>query len=310
MSVSDLSPAGFVRGPGSDEIFEALPPSPGELMRRRARSHSGLIFGGGFVLLIVVLAILTPWIAPYDPYNQDLSARLIDPIWGAKGSWAHLLGTDALGRDFLSRLMYGARVSLTISVCASMISAIVGSTLGIIGGYFGGRVDGVVSYLINVKLSLPPLLISLSLISVVGGSITALIFIIGLLTWDRYAVVIRSVAMQLRNQEFIAAAQAVGASHTRILLTELLPNVMNQIIVIASLEMAVVILIESVLSFLGLGVQPPTPSWGLLIAEGRSFMFFKPYLIVIPGLTIFLMVIAINLAGDGLRDVLSPEGRN
>jgi peptide/nickel transport system permease protein len=310
MAISDINPAGFVTGPGSDEIFEALPPSPRELMRRRARSHGGLIFGGGFVLLIVVLAILTPWIAPYDPYNQDLSARLIDPIWGAKGTWAHLLGTDALGRDFLSRLMYGARVSLTISVCASMISAIVGATLGIIGGYFGGRTDGFVSYLINVKLSLPPLLVSLSLVSVVGGSVTALIFIIGFLTWDRYAVVTRSVSMQLRNQEFIAAAQAVGASHPRILLTELLPNVMNQIIVIASLEMAVVILIESVLSFLGLGVQPPTPSWGLLIAEGRSFMFFKPYLIVIPGLTIFLMVIAINLAGDGLRDVLSPEGRN
>jgi peptide/nickel transport system permease protein len=310
MAVSDVTPAGFVRGPGSDEIFESLPPSPRELMRRRARTHGGLIFGGGFVLLVVLLAILTPWIAPYDPYNQDLSARLIDPIWGAKGSWAHLLGTDALGRDFLSRLMYGARVSLTISACASLIAAIVGSTLGIIGGYFGGRVDGLVSYLINVKLSLPPLLVSLSLVSVVGGSVTALICIIGFLTWDRYAVVTRSVSMQLRNQEFIAAAQAVGASHTRILLTELLPNVMNQIIVIASLEMAVVILIESVLSFLGLGVQPPTPSWGLLVAEGRSFMFFKPYLIVIPGLTIFLMVIAINLAGDGLRDVLSPEGRN
>jgi peptide/nickel transport system permease protein len=292
------------------ELVETLPPSPRELMRRRAASHLGLIIGGSVVIAVVLVALATPWLAPYSPYDQNLAARLINPVWDANGSWQHIFGTDALGRDFLSRLMYGARISLMISVCASIISALIGSTVGIIGGYFGGRVDGFVNYLINTKLSLPPLLVALSLVSVVGGSITALIFIIGGLAWDRYAVVTRTVTQQLRNQDFVTAAKAVGASHSRILLTEVLPNVLGQIIVIASLEMAVVILIEAVLSFLGLGVQPPTPSWGVLVAEGRRFMFFKPYLIMIPGMCIFVLVVAINLVGDGLRDILAPEGRN
>jgi peptide/nickel transport system permease protein len=165
-------------------------------------------------------------------------------------------------------------------------------------------------YLINVKLALPGLLIALSLVSIAGGSIWALVLILGLLTWDRYAVVTRSVAQQLRNQDFITAARAVGASQTRIIRSEIIPNLLNQIIVIASLEIAIVILIEAALSFLGLGVKPPEPSWGLMISEARSFMFFKPHMIAIPGLAIFLLVIAINMAGDGLRDVTSPEGRN
>jgi peptide/nickel transport system permease protein len=165
-------------------------------------------------------------------------------------------------------------------------------------------------YLINVKLALPPILIALSLVAVVGGSVPAMILILGFLFWDRYAVVTRSVTQQLRAREFVVAAEAVGATRLRIIATELLPNVLNQIIVIASLEMALAILVEAVLSFLGLGVQPPTPSWGLMVSEGRSFMFFKPYLIVIPGLAIFFLVIAINMMGDGIRDITAPEGRN
>ena len=167
-----------------------------------------------------------------------------------------------------------------------------------------------VVYLINVKLALPGLLIALSLVSIAGGSVAALVLILGFLTWDRYAVVTRSVAQQLRGSDFIIAARAVGASQTRIIIGELLPNILNQIIVIASLEIAIVILIEAALSFLGLGVKPPEPSWGLMISEARSFMFFKPHMIAIPGVAIFLLVIAINMAGDGLRDVTAPEGRN
>jgi peptide/nickel transport system permease protein len=179
-----------------------------------------------------------------------------------------------------------------------------------IGGYFGGRVDNFIMYLINVKLALPGLLVALSLVSVFGGSILALILILSFLFWDRYAVVTRSVTQQIRVNDYITAAQALGTSRTRIIIGEVLPNVMNQIIVIASLEMAVAIIVEAALSFLGLGVQPPTPSWGLLLSEGRSYMFFMPYLINFPGLAIFFLVISINMMGDGIRDITAPEGRN
>lgn len=289
--------------------FRADAPGPGEIMRRRARSHVGFLAGTGFVLLVVLLAVFAPWVSPSDPFTQNLDARLIDPFWARGGDWAHPLGTDSLGRDYLTRILFGARISLTIGFGAAIISGLVGSTVGIIGGYFGGRVDAVVMYLINVKLALPGILIALSLVSVFGGSLIALIAILGFLFWDRFAVVTRSVTQQIRGQEFVTAAQAVGASHTRILLREILPNVTSHIIVIASLEMAIAILVEAVLSFLGLGIQPPTPSWGLLISEGRNFMFFKPWLIALPGLALFFLVIAINLMGDGIRDITVPEGR-
>ena len=289
--------------------FRVDAPTPREVMRRRARRHLGFLTGTGFVLAVVLLAVFAPWVSPSDPFAQNLDARLLDPIWGKGGSWDHPLGTDSLGRDYLTRILFGARISLLIGFGAAVISGVVGSTVGIVGGYFGGRVDAVVMYLINVKLALPGILIALSLVSVFGGSLIALIAILGFLFWDRFAVVTRSVTQQIRGQEFVAAAEAVGASHARIVVQEILPNVMSHIIVIASLEMAIAILVEAVLSFLGLGIQPPTPSWGLLISEGRSFMFFKPWLIALPGLALFFLVIAINLMGDGIRDITVPEGR-
>jgi len=293
-----------------DEIEVAVP-SPPELMRRRAKSHRGFIIGGSVVLFFLAVAVFAPILAPFDPYDQDLTKRLIPPVWDeAKGTWEHPFGTDALGRDYLTRLMYGAQISLMIGFFAAAVSAVVGSTIGMIGGYFGGRVDNFIMYLINVKLALPGLLVALSLVSVFGGSILALILILSFLFWDRYAVVTRSVTQQIRVNDYITAAQALGTSRTRIIIGEVLPNVMNQIIVIASLEMAVAIIVEAALSFLGLGVQPPTPSWGLLLSEGRSYMFFMPYLINFPGLAIFFLVISINMMGDGIRDITAPEGRN
>lgn len=290
--------------------FDVSVPSPPELMRRRAKRHVGFLLGGSIVAIVLFLAIFAPVITPSSPYEQDLTKRLIPPVWHDSGSWNHPFGTDALGRDYFSRLVYGSRVSLMIGFFAALVSAIVGSTLGMMGGYFGGRIDAFVMYLINVKLALPGLLVALALVSVFGGSLFALICILAFLFWDRYAVVTRSVTQQIRANDYITAAQAVGASRTRIIAGEVLPNLMNQIIVIASLEMAVAILIEAALSFLGLGVQPPTPSWGLLISEGRSYMFFKPYLVTIPGIAIFVLVISINMMGDGIRDITAPEGRN
>jgi len=290
--------------------FELEAPSPRMIMRRRALTHPGFLFGATIVLATVIIAICAPLLTPYDPYAQDLSQRLIPPVWAAKGSWAHLLGTDGMGRDYLTRLMYGARISLTIGFGAAAIAGIIGTGLGLLGGYFGGWVDSVVMYCVNVKLALPGILVALSLIEVFGGSVFSVTLILGVLFWDRFIVVTRSVTQQTRVADYVTAAEAVGASRLRIILGEVLPNVANHIIVIASLEMAVAILVEAALSFLGLGIRPPTPSWGLMIAEGRNFMFFQPYLVAVPGIAILVLVVAINMLGDGIRDITAPEGRN
>lgn len=292
-----------------EEVETAPLLTPGRLMLHRARHHGGLLIGGSVVVFAVLVAILAPYIAPSDPYAQDIAHRLAEPVWSASGSWAHPLGTDGLGRDVLSRLIYGGRISLTISFAASVIAAVTGTALGIIGGYYGGRIDAVVVYLTNVKLALPIILVALALITLITASVPILIAVLGLLTWDRYALVTRSLTQQMRGREFVLAARAAGASDFHIILRELLPNLLNQVIVLATLEVAILILIEAALSFLGLGVPPPTPSWGSMIADGRTLMFLKPFLMIIPGVTILIVVIAINLAGDGIRDVTSPEGR-
>ena len=221
-----------------------------------------------------------------------------------------MLGTDKLGRDYLSRLLYGARVSLTIGVVVALISGLIGTTLGVLAGYYGGRVDAVVSYLITTRLAMPVVLVALAMASLVGGSLQVVIVLLGLLLWDRFAIVTRSATQQLRDAEFIASAKTLGASTPYILVRELLPNILGALTVVGTLEMAHAILLESTLSFLGLGVQPPTPSWGLMVAEGKAYMFFQPWVIMIPGVVLALLVLAINLVGDGIRDLAAPEDRN
>lgn len=284
-------------------------PSPGQQMARRARRHRGFIFGCLVLVLIVGLALLAPLIAPYDPYTQDLVNRLKPPVWMEGGSMEHILGTDALGRDYLSRLIYGSRVSLLIGVGAAAISGLIGTTLGVLAGYFGGRVDLVVSFLITTRLSMPVILVALAVVAIVGSSLLTVICVLGLLLWDRYAVVMRSVTRSVTRLDYVTSAQALGCSLPRILLGEILPNVGSQLLVVATLEMAHAILLEAALSFLGLGVQPPTPSWGLMIAEGKKYQLFDPWLIVIPGVALVLLILAINLFGDGLRDISNPEGK-
>jgi len=292
------------------DLFDVRTPTPYEIMRQRAKSHSGFLIGMSIILVVGICAIFAPWIAPFNPFDQDISRRLINPIWGANSTWTNPLGTDAFGRDYLSRLIWGARVSMVIGIVAPAAAAVIGTTIGMTGGYFGGRVDAFVMYLINTKLALPGLVVTLSLVAVFGGSMTVLICVLTFLFWDRYAIILRTVTQQIRSQDYITAAEAIGCSRTRIIMTEILPNVLNQMIVILTLEMALAILIEATLSFLGLGIQPPTPTWGNLIAEGRNFMFFKPYLVTIPGLALLVLAIAINMMGDGVRDITAPEGRN
>lgn len=277
---------------------------------RRSLGHRGLAIGSVILALIVFAALLAPWLSPHDPYAQEVTQRLIPPAWYGKGSWEHPLGTDKLGRDYLSRLLYGARVSLFIGLATALISGLIGTTMGVLAGYCGGRVDAVVSYIVTARLAMPVVLVALATAALVGGSLKVVIVLLGLLLWDRFAIVTRSATQQLRDAEFIAAAKALGASTPYILLRELLPNLMSALTVVATLEMAHAILLEATLSFLGLGVQPPTPSWGLMVAEGKAYMFFQPWVIVIPGVVLALLVLGINLVGDGLRDVTAPDGRN
>lgn len=283
--------------------------TPGALMVRRALRHPGFLIGTGIVLLVALAALFAPWISPHDPDAQALGARLIPPVWDPAGRWDHPLGTDHLGRDYLSRLIHGTRVSLTVGLFAAIVSGAIGTVLGLLGGYFGGRVDAVVMYLVTTRLSLPSLMVALALVAAIGGSLTTVVLVLGFLLWDRFAVVVRSAVQQIRSADYVAAAVAAGATPLQVIAREVLPNVASAIIVVATLEMALAILAEAALSFLGLGVRPPTPSWGLMVAEGRQFMFFKPYLIALPGAAIFVLVVAVNLMGDGLRDITAPEGR-
>ena len=279
-------------------------------LTKKITGHQGMVIGSVIVFTVISIALLAPLLAPHDPYEQDLMKRLLPPFWDSRGSWEHIFGTDHLGRDYLSRLIYGARISLLIGIGAALISGLIGTIMGVMAGYFGGRVDMVVTFLITVRLSMPVVLVALAVVAIVGGSLQVVITVLGLLLWDRFAVVMRSSTLQIRSMDYVAAAQAVGCSVSRVLMTEVMPNVVNNLIVITTIEIAHAIILEAALSFLGLGVQPPLPSWGLMVSEGKDMMLFEPWLITIPGVALFLLVLAINLMGDGVRDITAPENRN
>ena len=298
----------------SVENTAALPeivfPSPREILFQRTLKHKGFIIGAAILALILAVALLAPVLAPHDPYHQDLANRMQNPVWHADGTWRHPLGTDNLGRDYLSRLMFGARISLLIGISAMLISGLIGTTLGVAAGYFGGRTDMIISFLITTRLSMPVVLVALAVVALIGGSLTVIIWVLGFLIWDRFAVVMRSSTQQLRGIEYVSAAKAIGCSTPHILIIEIIPNILNNLIVVATLEVAHAILLEAALSFLGMGVQPPLPSWGLMIAEGKEFMLFTPWVIAVPGVVLSLLVLAINLMGDGIRDITAPEGHS
>ena len=260
----------------------------------------------GFVIVIgiALVALLAPWITPQDPFLQNLDARMAPPSFMDGGTAAHFLGTDQLGRDYFSRLIYGARISMLIGVLVVVCSGLIGTTLGVVGGFFGGRIDAVVMFIITCRLSIPLILVALTVVAFVGSSLTVVVLTLGLLLWERFAVVARTTTMQVRNLDYIAAAWAAGCSRPYILLREVLPNIVHHLIVVATLEMALAILLEAALSFLGLGVPPPLPSWGLMIAEAKDYMYFSPWVILVPGIALFVLVLGINLLGDGLRDRL------
>jgi peptide/nickel transport system permease protein len=269
------------------------------LQARQIATVLGAVIVGG----TLVVAVIAPLLAPHDPYAQNLMRRLVPPEW-LGGTTLNPFGTDQLGRDYLSRLIYGARISMLIGILTVVTSGTIGVTLGVLGGYFGGRVDDAVMFAITARLSIPLILVALTVVALVGSSLTVVVLTLGLLLWDRFAVVARTTTMQVRNLDYIAAARAAGASRAHILLREVLPNIVSHLLVVATLEMALAILLEAALSFLGLGVPPPLPSWGLMIAEGKDYMFFSPWVIMVPGIALFVLVLGINLLGDGLRELL------
>lgn len=263
------------------------------------------------VFVLIVPALFAPWLASHDPLDGVLAARLQPPAWVEGGSPDHLLGTDKIGRDILSRILYGARVSLSVSLAAIVLSGTTGTILGMIAGYFGGKLDIVIMRAVDTSLSIPSILLALVLgAALQETSIASLVFVIVVILWSRYARQIRGETLSVKERDFIARARVAGASHFRIITRHILPNVVNTLIVLATLQVGYVILLESSLSFLGVGIPAPTPAWGLMVADGRTLVITAWWIAFFPGLAILMTVLSLNLLGDWLRDRLDPKQRN
>ena len=274
--------------------------------RKLARNPAAL--AGALILLAVIgAAVFAPYVSPQDPARQSLIRRFTPPVWAHAGSVSYLLGTDQVGRDILSRIIYGARVSLLVGISAVLVSLTIGVTLGLLSGFLRGRVDTVIMTVVDVTLSFPQLLLALAFVAALGPSLFTIILVLGLTGWERYARVVRADVLALREKDFVEAARAMGASPTRLLLGHLLPNTFSSIIVMSTLQVAQAILQEAALSFLGVGTGSAYPTWGQMIALGRDFVSVAWWLATFPGLAILLTVLAINLVGDRLRDALDPR---
>jgi peptide/nickel transport system permease protein len=259
------------------------------------------------ILLLLICAIFSPWIAPHDPIEQNLGNALKPPSWQKGGSMTNILGTDNLGRDILSRIIYGARVSVIVGFAGVLFSGIIGTFLGVIAGYFGGKIDAVIMRITDMMLSLPYILIAIAIIGAIGPSLTNIIIVLGITQWVGYTRIIRFEAMSLSKSEFIEMAIISGTRWWRILLVHILPNVLNSAIVLATLDVGKMIIFEAALSFLGLGVKPPTSSWGGMLADGRVYLTFAWWIATFPGIAIAITVLGGNLLGDWLRDELDPR---
>lgn len=291
---------------GAEQLRTAGVSARRTALRRLWRLKWGLA-AAAVMLAIVAVTALAPWVSPYDPLVVDIRHRLAPPAWMDGGSRTHLLGTDQVGRDLLARMIYGGRVSLVVGVFAVLISASIGVLLGLGAGYFGGRTDWLITTLINVMLTFPFVLLALAVIAVLGPSLVNMIMVLGVADWPLYARVIRAETQAIREREFVTAGRALGMSHARIVFRQILPNLVSAIVVIATLQVARVIILESFLSFLGLGIQPPTPAWGNMLGEGRVYMLNSWWIAAFPGLAIFVTTLAINLMGNALRDWLDPH---
>jgi peptide/nickel transport system permease protein len=262
------------------------------------------------IVLVVLCAVFAPQIAPHDPVSQDLASRLAPPVWMPGGTTTHLLGTDALGRDLLSRMIHGARISLLVGLAAVAVQGSVGAFLGLLAGYFGGRVDVAISRVTEVQLAIPFYVLAIAVMSVLGPGLRNVILVLGVTGWVIYGRVVRSEVLSVREQVYVEATRALGSSNARILFRHVLPNVTSSLLVISTLEVARMIIAEASLSYLGLGVLPPTPTWGGMVSEGRNWVTTSWWVSTLPGVAIFVTVLGVNVVGDFLRDVLDPTLRD
>jgi peptide/nickel transport system permease protein len=263
----------------------------------------------GIITVFVLVAILAPLVSPADPYEQSLRLRFRPPVWEERGSWAHPLGTDRLGRDILARIIWGSRVSLAAGVVTVLLASAFGAGVGLVAGYYGGRVDAALMRVTDATLAFPVILLALILAVTVGPSFLNVVIAIAVILWARYARVIRGQVLTLMELDFIAQARIAGAGAWRIITRHLLPNTINTLVVLVTLQIGYVIIVEASLSFLGAGIPPPTPAWGSMVAEGREFVTSAWWVSFLPGLAILLVVLAFNLLGDWLRDTLDPKLR-
>src|SRR5919109_92570 len=290
----------------ADAATPTVTPAGGRIARRTRRLA---LAGGGFVVALLLVAAAAPWLAPHDPVRQSLRARLAAPTLEGADGRAHPLGTDHLGRDVLSRTIYGARVSLIVGFAAVLVGGLVGATLGITAGYRRGWVDTAIMTIADAQLAFPFILLAIGIIAVLGPSFPTLVVVVGLSGWVNYARVLRSQVLVLRSRDFVDAILGLGGSTVRIILRHILPNVLSTLVVVATLELARAIVLEATLSFLGLGIQPPTPSWGVMVQEGRDYLDSAWWISTFPGLVLMLTSLAVSRTGDWLRDLLDPTLR-
>jgi ABC-type dipeptide/oligopeptide/nickel transport system permease subunit len=274
---------------------------------RKLLSHRGAVLGGIIVALVLLASAFAPLVAPADPYALDPNRRLLAPAWLDGGRWDYPLGTDHVGRDILSRVIYGSRISTVVGLSAVSISATLGVILGLLAGFYGGIAERVILFFADVQIAFPFYLLAISIIAAVGSGFGTLIIVFGVAGWVIYARVVRGTVLSLKERDFVEAARALGGGHGRLLLRHILPNLLTPVIILATLRVASVIVWESGLSFLGLSVPPPTPTWGRMLAEGRAYLANAWWAATFPGLAIMVTVLGVNMFGDGLRDALDPR---
>jgi peptide/nickel transport system permease protein len=279
----------------------------GSRVVRKLVAHRAAMLGGVIISLVILASVFAPWVAPTDPLALDPGRRLLPPVWMKGGTWAYPLGTDHVGRDLLSRLIYGSRISMLVGISAVTISATIGVVLGLISGFYGGPIERVILWMADVQIAFPFYLLVISIVAAVGTGFGTIIIVFGVAGWVIYARLVRGTVLSLRRREFVEAAQALGGSSVRIVVRHVLPNVLTPVIILATLRVASVIVWESGLSFLGLSVPPPTPTWGRMLSDGRAYLANAWWTATFPGLAIMVTVLGVNMLGDGLRDALDPR---